>query len=422
MSEGVVESNQFNPFDPEVMACPYPHLSRLRAEAPVVWSAVANAFVVTSHELLLDVLRRPKVFSSQFGRAGRQVPAEWQGAIDEVIGEGYPRVSVLLTSDPPAHTRYRRLVSKAFAPAGIARFEPVMRRIAERLVDSWTSGEVIDFVERFSTPLPVESIAQVMNVPDDHLGEFKAWSDATASAIGTEITVDGLLASERSINEFQRYFAEQLELRRVEPQDDLLTHLLTTDIDDEDEEVVDRRPLDMAEMLRILQMILVAGNETTTSLLGDMMRILGRRPEEWQRMRADPAHIPVVIEEALRFASPNGGIWRVAAADTELGGVTIPAGSRLIVTFMSANRDEAVFGDDAASFRPDRDRLGEHLAFGSGPHFCLGAALSRLETRIAMEVLTSRVASFELVDDSDGYAASYFLRVPDQVKIRPILA
>jgi len=402
-----------------VMACPYPHLSHLRAQAPVVWSSVANAFVVTSHELLVEVLRQPKLFSSQFGRAGRQVPAEWQEQIDEVIAEGYPRVSVLLTSDPPAHTRYRRMVSKAFAPPSIARYEPAIRAIAERLVDGWADGETVDFVERFSVPLPVEVIAHVMNVPEAHLGMFKEWSDATASAIGTDITLDGLLASERSINEFQRYFADQLEQRRSEPQDDLLSHLLSEEIDDEDGEVVDRRPLDMAEMLRILQMILVAGNETTTALLGDMMRILGRRPEEWQRMRADPARIPVVVEEALRLASPNGGIWRIAATDVELGGVHIPAGSRLIITFMSANRDEAVFGHDAAEFRPGRDRIGQHLAFGLGPHFCLGAALSRLETRVAMEVLTRRIASFTLVGDGDGYLPSYFLRVPDQVAIRP---
>lgn len=413
------EGGEFNPFDAEVMACPYPHLSHLRAQAPVVWSSAANAFVVTSHELLVEVLRQPKLFSSQFGRAGRQVPVEWQEQIDEVIAQGYPRVSVLLTSDPPAHTRYRRLVSKAFSPPSIARHEPAIRAIAERLVAGWAHGETVDFVERFSVPLPVEVIAHVMNVPEDHLGKFKEWSDATASAIGTDITLDGLLASETSINEFQRYFAAQLEQRRSEPQDDLLTHLLSEEIDGEDGEVVDRRPLDMAEMLRILQMILVAGNETTTSLLGDMMRILGRRPDEWQRMRADPSRIPVVVEEALRLASPNGGIWRIATADVDLGGVHIPAGSRLIITFMSANRDEAVFGDDAGEFRPGRDRIGQHLAFGLGPHFCLGAALSRLETRVAMEVLTRRIASFTLVDDGDGYLPSYFLRVPDQVSIRP---
>jgi cytochrome P450 len=416
------DATGFNPFDPEVMACPYPHLSRLRAEAPVTWSAAADAFVVASHELLVEVLRQPKVFSSQFGRAGRQIPPEWKEQVEAVIAEGHPRVSVLLTSDPPAHTRYRRLVSRAFSPPVIAGFEPTIRGIAESLVDEFRHGEPLEFMPAFAVPLPVRAIAHVMGVPDDDLQKFKEWSDATTSAIGTDITLDGMLASERAINEFQRYFEAQLEARRDGPVNDLLGHLLTTRIDDEDEEVTDRRPLDMAEMLRILQMILVAGNETTTSLIGDMMRIFGRRPDDWQRMRRDPSCIPAMVEEALRLASPNGGIWRVAAVDTELGGVRIPAGSRIIITFMSANRDEAVFGEDAAQFCPERNNVGDHLAFGFGPHYCLGAPLSRLEARIALEVLTARVATFELLDDDDGHLPSYFLRVPTRVCIRPRLA
>ena len=414
---------EFDPFSAEVMACPYPSLSRLRADAPVAWSAAANAFIVTRHDLVMEVVRNPGRFSSQFGRAGRPVPPEWRERIDAVVAEGSPRVAVLLTADPPAHTRHRRLVAKAFSPCAIAALEPTIRAISRRLVDSFVDGEPVEFVERFAVPLPVEVIARALNVPERDLDRFKAWSDATASAIGTDIALEQLEASERSINEFQRYFAAQLDERRAEPRDDLLTHLLEARIDDDDPEITDRRPLDLAEMLRILQQLLVAGNETTTSLLADLMVLLARHPDEWQRMRDDPSRIPRVVEEALRLATPSSAIWRIATVDTELGATAIPAGSRLIITWMSANRDERVFGPGVDEFRPDRERLNDHVAFGFGVHHCLGAPLSRLETRVALEELTRNVASFELHDEHAlRYHPSFFLRGLTRVELVPHLA
>lgn len=400
-----------DPFAPAVTACPYPFLDRLRADAPVLWSDAANAFLVSRHDLVMEVVRDPARFSSDFGRAGRPVPAAWRERIDAVIAEGYPRMAVLLTADPPAHTRFRRLVVKAFSPRAIADMEPGVRSISQRLIDGFVDGERLEFVERFAVPLTVEVIARALNVPDRDLDRFKAWSDASTAAIGTDITIEALEASERTINEFQHYFADQLEQRRAKPGGDLLTHLLESRIDDDDAEVTDTRPLDMAEMLRILQQLLVAGNETTTSLLAEVMVMLGQHPDEWKRMRADPQRIVRVIEEALRLASPSAAMWRIATSDTELGGVPITAGSRLIVTWMSANRDECVFGPDAAEFRPDRDRLQEHIAFGFGVHYCIGAPLSRLEVRVALEELTRRIASFELCDDNEyRYQPSFFLR------------
>ena len=413
---------EFDPFSAEVTVCPYPLLSQLRADVPVAWSAAANVFVVSRHDLVMEVVRDPVRFSSSFGRAGRPVPPDWRERVDAVVGEGYPRVAVLLTADPPAHTRHRRLVAKAFSPRAIAELEPAIRSISRRLIDSFVDGEPLEFVERFAVPLPVQVIARALNVPEADLDRFKAWSDATTSAIGTDITVDQLEASERSINEFQRYFAAQLDERRTDPRDDVLTHLLQARIDDDDPDVTDRRPLDMAELLRILQQLLVAGNETTTSLLADAMLLLGRHPDEWQRMRDEPARIPRVVEEALRLATPSSAIWRIATADTELGGTPVPAGSRLIVTWMSANRDECVFGADADEFRPDRDRVNEHVAFGFGIHHCLGAPLSRLETRVALEELTHRIESFELCDDNEyRYHSSFFLRALTRIDLIPHL-
>ncbi len=419
-----MDVNRFDPFGAEATACPYPQLTTLRHEQPVAWSAAANAFVVTRHEHVMEVVRDPARFSSAFGRASRPTPPEWQARIDAVIADGYPRVATLLTADPPAHTRYRRLLSKAFSPRSIAAMEPTIRSIAVRLIGGVDDHQPLDFVRRFSVPLPVEVIAHALNVPDRDLAKFKEWSDASTAGIGTDIGVDAAVSSERSINEFQHYFADQIEQRRIAPQDDLLTHLLNARIDDDDDLVAEseRRPLDMAEMLRILQQLLVAGNETTTSLLTDLMVMLADRPDEWQRMRREPTRIPVVVEEALRLASPSSAIWRVATTDTKLGGVSIPAGSRLIVTWMSANRDEAVFGGDADRFDPDRTNLRDHVAFGFGIHFCIGAPLSRLETRVVLEELTQRIDRYDLADDNTfEYHPSFFLRGMKRLDLTPHL-
>jgi cytochrome P450 len=415
----------FDPFSEAVTRCPQPHLTALRHTSPVLWSDAADAFVVTSHELVMEVARDPARFSSSFGRASRPVRPEWQDRINAVMAEGYPRVPVLLGADPPLHTRQRRLVSRAFSPKGVAAMEGDIRAICRRLLDGFVSGVEIDFVERFSVPLPVEVIARALNVPDDDLDRFKAWSDASTAGIGTDITVEQLEAAERSINEFQRYFADQLDRRRSEPQDDLLTKLLNARIDDDDPDLVDeddRRPLGIAETLRIIQQLLVAGNETTTSLLADIMVMLADRTDEWQRMRDDPERIPVVVEEALRLASPSSAIWRIAVDDTELGGVTIPAGSRLIVTWLSANHDEAVFGPESDRFDPDREHLRDHVAFGFGIHHCVGAPLSRLETRVALEEMTQRIEHFELSRSNEfTYHPSFFLRGLTRLDLTPTM-
>ena len=260
-------------------------------------------------------------------------------------------------------------------------------------------------------PLPVRVIAKALNVPDDRLADFKRWSDDSIAGIGTNISVDERVAAERGVNEFQRYFAAEIERRRTEPQDDLLTHLLNASVDDDDAEVTDRRPLDMPEMLSIVQQLLVAGNETTTKMLAEMMRLLGDHPDQWERVRADPARVAAVVEETLRLSTPTQGMFRIVKSDVTLGGVAIPAGARMVIVYSAANRDTAVFGDDPDAFDPDRAELSEHIAFGKGIHFCLGASLSRLEGRVALTELAARIESFTLADTNDyGVYPSFMLR------------
>ncbi|MGE5209860.1 MAG: cytochrome P450, partial [Acidobacteriota bacterium] len=314
----------FNPFDPAAMQCPFPHYAQMRDEQPVMLVESVGMYLVTNHELVMQVLRDPATYSSLFGGASMPLPPEAREAMVEVMAEGYPRVPTMLTADMPEHTRYRRLVSKAFTPKVVAELEPVIRAIATRLIDAWIDSGRIEFVEQFAVPLPVEVIAHALNVPESRMADFKRWSDDSIAGIGTNIGLDERLVAERGVNEFQHYFAAELERRRAEPQDDLLTALLNARIDDDDPDVTDKRPLDMPEMLSIIQQLLVAGNETTTKLLTETMRLLAENPGEWERLQQDPSRAPQIIEEALRLSTPTQGMFRISTRDHELGGVHIP--------------------------------------------------------------------------------------------------
>ena len=400
----------FNPFDPTVLQCPFPHYARMRDESPVLKIEPLGLYFVTRYDLVTEVLRDQHTYSSLFGGAGMPLPEEHRRRLAEVVAEGMPRVSTMLTADQPDHTRYRRLVAKAFNPRAIAELEPVVRETSVRLIDSWIGRGHIDFVESFGIALPVRVIAHALNVPDDRLDDFKRWSDDSIAGIGTNITIDQRVEAERGVNEFQAYFAEQIDLRRSEPRDDLLTNLLNARVDHDDPEVVDKRPLDMPEMLSIVQQLLVAGNETTTKMLTEMMRLLAEDPDQWTTLKEDPSRIDRVVEETLRLSTPTQGMFRIVTRDVELGGVAIPAGSRIVIVFSSANRDDSVFSNPD-TFDPDRPELREHIAFGKGIHYCLGANLSRLEGKVALEELTRRLDHFTLSESNDfAYFPSFMLR------------
>ena len=400
----------FNPFDPATLQCPFPHYAQMRTEQPVLHLEKMGMFLVTRHDLVLKIIRDVETYSSRFGGASMPLPPEDRAKLDEVMAEGMPRLPTMLTADMPDHTRYRRLISKAFTPKVIAALEPKVREITTRLIDAFIDKKSIEFVEEFGVPLPVEVIAYALNVPDDRLADFQRWSDDSIAGIGTSISIDKRVEAERGVNEYQRYFAAEIEKRKTEPQDDLLTNLLNARIDDDDPEITDKRELDMPEMLSMVQQLLVAGNETTTKLLTESMRLLAENPEQWQMLRDDPDRAPKVIEEALRLSTPTQGMFRIATKDHDLEGVHIPKGSRIVIVFASANRDETIFGE-ADEFNPDRDNLRDHLAFGKGIHFCLGAALSRLEGKVALEELSKRIESFTLPESNEfEYFPSFLLR------------
>ncbi|MET0488685.1 MAG: hypothetical protein ABW143_00455, partial [Acidimicrobiales bacterium] len=293
----------FDPLDPDTLQRPEQHLARLRVDAPVHFIDSLKAYFVVRHDLVSEALRRPEVFSSQFPKSVLPLSEDDQRALAEALADGLPRPKTMITADGGVHTRYRRLVSKAFSPRAIAVLEPTVRTITTKLIDSWIDRDRIELVEDFAVPLPVEVIANALNVPEDRLADFRRWSDATVLTFGATPTVDERVAAIRTVQELQRFFVAALEERRRAPQDDLLTGLLEARIDDDDEEVDDKRPLDVPEMVSLVQELLVGGNETTTKLIAEMVRLLAADPGRWEHLRAHPEAIPSVVEESLRLAS-----------------------------------------------------------------------------------------------------------------------
>jgi cytochrome P450 len=239
-------------------------------------------------------------------------------------------------------------------------------------------------------------IADALGVHRGDMDKFKQWSDDAVAPLGGLISYERRVECARSLVEFQHYFAARLDERRREPRDDILTDLINARLDGV-------APLDTAEMLNILLQLLVAGNETTTNLIASAMMLLLKNPEQMAALVSDAALIPNLVEESLRMESPVQQLFRQATVDTEIGGVKIPARSIVAACYASANRDDAQF-PDADRFDSRRDNARTHLAFGQGVHFCLGAALARLETRIAFELLLERLKNIRLAPNRNDFA------------------
>jgi len=396
----------FDPLEPDTMQNPHPWNQTLRAEAPVHFVASRGMWFVTSRELVTEALTNHEVFSSAFGVPQLPPPESVAAEVAAIAAEGWPPVPTLLTADPPEHHYYRRMVAKAFTPRFVAQREAAIHAIVEDLAQQLPTGTPVEFVSAFAAPLPLRIIAHTLNVPDDRIDDFKRWSDQFALTIGAEIDEAGALEQARSLLEYQRYFADQLEQRRTAPQDDLITGLVqASEVGDGDE------PLSTGAALSIIQQILIAGNETSTKLMTGMLYQLAEQPKWWDWLRENPyERAAAVVEEGLRFLTPVQSMFRITKADVTLGDTTIPAGSMVVLNFGSANRDETQFVEPE-EFDPLRTNAKNHLAFSAGIHACLGAPLARLQARIALANLAGRFRTVQFGPDNDfAYEPSFMLR------------
>jgi len=414
----------FDPFDEAQRDDPYPAYARLRRESPVTRIEKSGAYAVARYADVAFVLRHPELFSSgamqtvlssgfTSGFARTLSPAEiarvaeLASSLPEQLG-----ARLLIASDPPTHGPMRSLVNRGFTPRRMAQLETRVRAIARETVAALEGKPDFDIVSELFVPLPVTVIAELLGVEAERSADFKRWSDCAvagatggAGALGPVQVLEGLA-------ELSHYLIDVVERRRCDPRDDLISTLIRA----EDGEAA----LTPSEIVMFTLLLLVAGNETTTNLLGNTLLALLAHPEELARAQRDPRRIPALVEEVLRYDGPIQFLFRQATRDVELAGVTIPAGAIVLPLLGSANRDEEEF-PRAERFDPSRNTQG-HLAFGLGIHFCLGASLARLEARIALEELLARYAAFERLEPRVQYVDSYLVRGPKRMPVRALLA
>jgi cytochrome P450 len=370
----------FNPFDQETRWNPYPIYARARREHPVYQHPDFPIVSVFRYADVQAILRDPENWSNNFRDLGLEV-------------DDLPPPS-MLAQDPPEHTRLRSLVNQAFTPRIIRRLEPRIHEIANQLFDEALERREVDFVEALTYPLPVIVIAEIIGVPTDDREQFKRWSDGAVENLGAGLFVpptrERIERIKNLLSEMGTYFSTLAEQRQREPREDLLSGLVRAE--------VEGSKLSHGEMIQTLVLLLVAGNETTTTLISDAVVDLLEHPQELARLREHPELLQSAVDEVLRYSSPVQLDPRRATRAVELHGVTIQANQVVVSWLGSANRDEDVFSD-AERFDIGR-KNNPHLAFGFGPHYCLGANLARLEAQVAIGTLLERTRSFERIDDA----------------------
>ncbi|WP_328895572.1 cytochrome P450 [Streptomyces sp. NBC_00236] len=383
--------------DPAGRPDPYPVLRRLREAS--AHTASDGLVVVAGHADCSKVLRDPAMSSE---RDLFRLSPTARG----------PRTRNFIHLDPPDHTRLRRLVTKAFSPRVVAALEPRIRTLTEDLFRAAAERGRFEIVSDLAYPLPLQVICELLGVPvaDHHL--FQAWSAKLSEAL--EPPLPGLVApratgeAARARAEFIRYFSEVIAERRTSPRDDLVSQLIQ--VNENGDQLTD------SELLATCILLINAGHETTVNLIANGVLALLRDPDALRLLRAEPELAGNTVEEVLRYDAPVQLTTRVARQDTAVGGTVARAGDMLLVLIGAANRDPQVF-EDPDSFDIRRPRASQHLSFSAGAHFCLGAALARLEVRIAFELFATRVIDPRLTGEEIPYKPNLSLRGPDRLDV-----
>lgn len=376
---------------------PYPVYRRLRREAPVFWCSPWNSWVLSRYDDVMNALKDFKNFSNE----GRQEALLAQLPVEELENfqtlRNHYASGGLINSDPPDHTRLRKLVSKAFTPRIVKKIEPLVREIADDLLSDVKDRETFDLIESYAFPIPAIVIAGLLGVPPEDRHHFKTWTEtANLFPQSTTITREIVLQAQNALENLRNYLGDLLQERQKNPKEDLLTTL--SSVRDED----DRLTRD--ELLSTACTLLIAGHETTTNLIGNGMLAILCDPKLKEELILNPDIMPVAIEEFLRYDAPVQSVKRVVLNDIEIKGQTLRKGDLVQILIGSANRDEEVFTE------PDRVNINRqnkrHVAFGAGIHACLGAALARMEGPVAFRALFNHVSNIRLCIPPDELAWS----------------
>ena len=394
----------YNPLSARMAQDPYPVYEAMRRRDPVYRSRLMNAWLFTRHADGDAILRDHRNFASN-PRKGTLTPRQ-QALLPP------PEEFTMLFLDPPDHTRLRALVNKAFKSRPVNALEARIRTILASQLDAIEDPGSFDLMQAVAQPMPVIVVAEMLGVPPEDRAQFKTWSVQRARLLEPTVSPRERKIAQIASSGFDAYFRKIIAARRVEPQDDILSALVQAE--DDGNRLTER------EMLNMLRLLLIAGNETTTNLVGNGMLALLRHPDQLQRLREDPSLIPSAVEELMRFDSPAQATLRRALANCEVNGFELRKRDNITVLVGAANRDPDAFEN------PDRLDVGRarcrHLTLGRGIHHCLGAPLARLEGRIVFETLLERFPEIGLLDERPRFRNGVVLRGLQSLPLRCVRA
>lgn len=392
-SAGAELSTPISFADRAVQQCPYAAYDKLREEAPVYRDPVTGNYVLTRYDDVRKAAIKPKPFSSKTGLGQtREGASDATNAIYEE--RGYLPIDTMLSNDPPSHRFYRQLVDKAFISSKVEEMEPRIRDLVTMLLDRMIDKPEVDFVEAFAAKLPIYVMGEELNIAEEDISKLKLWADVSIESQDPTMTFEREIEVAHTIADMQEYMARSVNQVRARPDGGLLSRVVHAELDG--------RQLDMRELMSITQQLITGGTDTTVAALGGGLKLMIDNPEVQDELRSSPELIKKFVEETLRLAAPLQTMFRRTTEDVEIRGVAIPAGSVIEVRYGSANRDPAVF-ECPAQLDLQRTNSHTHLAFGAGPHICIGNQLARAELRIAFEEILRRMANIRYAQGSDSY-------------------
>jgi cytochrome P450 len=400
----------FDLLDPATLLDPYPVLNKWRSEAPVFFVPEIDHFVVTGYADVLSILVDRETWSAANASSPLMPVCP---AAQEILSSGFERVPTLNNSDPPRHGPMRKSVLSVMTPRRLRALEPTLRAYAEGLVSAFGADPVVDLVERFAFPFPGFAAFSLLGFPDSDTDLLKGWSRNRVLLTYGRLSEEDQVTTARDVLAMWEYVKEFVAERWANPVDDMTSDLVRLSGSSPEQ-------LNQFDIVNIVYSVALAGHETTCNAIGSGMYALLRNRDQWQRLIEHPALIPNSVEEILRYDGPVLYHRRMAKIDTRIGDVEIPAGSKVMMCFASADHDPTQFGIDTNDFRIDRADADLHLAFGKGPHFCLGAPLARLELQISIELLTTMTPDIELVADQEiSYVPNALFRGLEALLVAP---
>lgn len=391
-------------FDPATQSDPFDAYALMHEHCPVHRLPENGLFMVTKYDDVKATLTDAETFSSN--PAGRNPHvSEAAAAVAKVFEEkGWKRARTLQRTDPPVHTHYRRLLGRVFTNRRVAALEPRITELAHQLIDAFIDKGECEFVEDFALPLPGIIICEQLGLDATQYPLFKTWADAMLAPAQKVMNVEQAVEQAEIEVAAQHHLAREFESRRDEPTDDLISALVHAHGADEE-------PFTMEELQDLMHQLVTGGFETTTGALGNGLWLLLRHPDQMAKLRADRSLLGNFIDESLRFDSPVAGLWRTTTCPASIAGVDIPDDAAVMVRYAAANRDPEKF-EDPDVFDIERENASDHIAFGWGNHFCVGAWLARAELRIAFEAILDRLDDIALARPLDEipHEFSFMLR------------